>query len=335
MPILVIGFCAYHGGMNIEPTSLPLAADTLRAWALDEDLKQEVMANAALATAAGRVARRYISGESTTDALDQIAANARRGHLTSIECAGESVRSVEIAATETAIFASLVSEMKARGEMATVSFDLSHVGSVVSPELGLANALSIAASARDAGTHIMLSAEGSERTDLVLDLYEKISDVYPETGITIQARLHRSAADLTRVMQRPGPIRLVKGAFLESSTTAFPRESAELAGAYLAMAEQLVTSGHRVNLATHDSSLVDSLKSRLGERLLGSHVEFEMLQGLGTALLDSLNTEGYATREYVLFGPDWWLYVLNRLAEHPERVITALADLNSAVVLNK
>lgn len=105
-------------------------------------------------------------------------------------------------------------------------------------------------------------------------------------------------------MQRPGSIRLVKGAFLENSTTAFPRDSVELTDAYLTFAERLVRSGHRVNVATHDGDIVNSLNDRSGEDLKGAHVEFEMLQGLGTALLDSLAIEGYATREYVLFGPE-------------------------------
>ncbi len=36
--------------------------------------------------------------------------------------------------------------------------------------------------------------------------------------------------------------------------------------------------------------------------------------------------EGFTTREYVIFGTQWWLYVLNRIAEEPERVYTALID---------
>ncbi|WP_038465846.1 proline dehydrogenase family protein [Arthrobacter sp. PAMC 25486] len=317
--------------MIIAPHAAPLAADTLRAWALDEDLKRHVMADPVLAQAAGRIARRYTAGETAEEALALIAANAGRGHLTSIECAGESVRSADVANSEARIFLSLAGELKRRGEQSTVSFDLSHVGSVVSPELGLANALAIAGAAREAGSYIMISAEGSERTDLVLDLYEQISEAFPESGITVQARLHRSAQDLERVMLRPGPVRLVKGAFLESSTTAHARDSKELSENYQSMAERLVQSGHRVNLATHDAGLLASLKSRLGEELHGGLVEFEMLQGLGTELLDSLHAEGYTTREYVVFGPEWWLYVLNRIAEHPERAITALADLNTGV----
>jgi len=37
---------------------------------------------------------------------------------------------------------------------------------------------------------------------------------------------------------------------------------------------------------------------------------------------------GYATDEYVIFGGEWWLYVLSRIAEQPHRVVTVLADLN-------
>ncbi|WP_036967582.1 hypothetical protein [Promicromonospora kroppenstedtii] len=47
----------------------------------------------------------------------------------------------------------------------------------------------------------------------------------------------------------------------------------------------------------------------------------------GAELLDQLHGEGFRTREYLIFGDEWWLYVLNRIAEDPTRVITALADL--------
>jgi hypothetical protein len=44
--------------------------------------------------------------------------------------------------------------------------------------------------------------------------------------------------------------------------------------------------------------------------------------------VDAPQTSRSGTREYVIFGGEWWLYVLNRIAEHPERALTALADLN-------
>ncbi|MBO9705933.1 MAG: proline dehydrogenase family protein, partial [Arthrobacter sp.] len=124
----------------------------------------------------------------------------------------------------------------------------------------------------------------------------------------------------------------VKGAFLEPSSVAYPRDSEPLVVAYHRLADRLLTSGHRVNLATHDATLLDELQARHGDTLRGSQVEFEMLQGLRTDLLDALRAEGFATREYIVYGPEWWLYVLNRIAEHPERVLLALADLGQSAV---
>ena len=56
-------------------------------------------------------------------------------------------------------------------------------------------------------------------------------------------------------------------------------------------------------------------------------VEFETLQGLGDAGLDALRDAGFATRVYVVFGEEWFLYVCNRIAEEPdERIALAIVD---------
>lgn len=313
--------------MELNDETMARAADTLRAWALDEGLKARVLANPAGAHLAGRLAKRYIAGEDVASALDLLEANTTRGHLGSIELVGESVRQADVADEQTAEFIELARRIGASSATSTISFDLSHVGSVVSPELGLRNGLAVAEAARAAGTSIMISAEGSDRTDLVLSISEQIADAYPETGITLQARLHRTPADLDRLIGRPGPIRVVKGAFLEPEAVAYPRDSAPMTAAYIDLATKLVRSGHRVNLATHDAALVARLQDVLGDELRQPHVEFEMLQGLGTELLDSLQRDGFRTREYIVYGPEWWLYVLNRIAEHPERVLEAIAEL--------
>jgi proline dehydrogenase len=206
------------------------------------------------------------------------------------------------------------------------------VGSVVDRDLGYRDAREIAEASAPLGTAMMISAEGSDRTDLVLDLYEALAAEYPHVGITLQARLHRTPEDLERVLALPGTVRLVKGSFLETDLVAWRRGSPELTGAYLALAGRLVAAGHPVMFATHDEALADALIAAHGDALREPGAEFEMLMGLGTDLLDRLHGEGYRTREYVIFGGGWWLYVLNRIAEQPERVLTALADMNHLVV---
>lgn len=299
----------------------------LRTWALDEDLKARVLADPALAGPARRVARRYTAGEGVADAVAAVRAAMARGHLGSIEYAGESVRDAGLARTETDVFLTVAAAVRDAGLPSTVSFDLSHVGSIVSFDTGLAHAREMAEATRPLGTALMVSAEASDRTDLVLDLYDALAAEHPHVGITLQARLHRTPRDLERVLAHPGTVRLVKGAFLESEAVAYRRDSEEMTAAYLALARRLLDARQPVSFATHDDDLVATLVAEHGDRLKAPDVEIEMLMGLGTALLDRLHEEGYRTREYVVFGGEWWLYVLNRIAEHPERVITALADL--------
>lgn len=309
-----------------------LAADTLRAWALDEELQRRVMSVPSLAGLATAVASRYTAGETADDAIEAARRGLARGHWASIDYVGESVRDAELARRATDAFLALAAAIGRAGIPATVSFDLSHVGSVIDRDLGLRHAREIAAATAPLGTALMISAEGSDRTDLVLDLYEALAAGYPHVGITLQARLYRTPDDLERVLALPGAVRLVKGSFLETDAVAWRRGSPELTAAYLALARRLVAAGHPVSLATHDDALADALIAEHTDALRRPGVEFEMLMGLGTELLDRVHGEGYRTREYVIYGGQWWLYVLNRIAEQPDRVRTALADINHLVV---
>lgn len=302
------------------------AADVLRRMALDEALKERTMADPASAAIARRIANRYMGGETIDEAFDHLPAIFARGHKGSIECTGESIRDADVANTETDVFVEIADRIGKSGVDSTVSFDLSHIGLVVDPKLCYRNVVRLAEATERAGTELMISAEGSDRTDLVLDIHARLAQRFSHVGITVQARLHRTAQDLTTLLDRPGRIRLVKGAFLEPDSIAYPRGSAELRDAYLTYVSQTVTSGHLVSIATHDRDILEALRAQHGSELSGDHVEFEMLQGLGTRQLDALHADGFTTREYVLFGTQWWLYVLNRIAEEPERVYTAIID---------
>jgi proline dehydrogenase len=74
------------------PNHLEQAADTLRAWALDEERKRRVISHPAMAAAAGRIAQRYIAGDTVGTAIEAAQAGLRRGHPASIEYVDESVR---------------------------------------------------------------------------------------------------------------------------------------------------------------------------------------------------------------------------------------------------
>ena len=306
------------------------AADALRALALNEDAKERFCRDPLLQPFMHRVSRRYVAGYTVDDALRRVAEMTARGHKASAEYMGESCHDEAFANAETEVFLQLVQGLAASGHDCSISFDLSHIGAVVDPELGYRNARRIAMAAAEAGREIMISMENHKRTDLIYGLYRRLHEEagLHNTGITIPARRHRSVQDLPMLLQLPGRIRLVKGAFHEDETVSWPRTSPGLANAYREHAATLLRSGHLCSIATHDRSIQRDLTALIrSEGIAPGRYEFESLDGLGTQQIDELHAQGFATREYTVFGAEHFLYVLNRIAEEPVRVYQALLDV--------
>jgi proline dehydrogenase len=305
-------------------TVMDQAAQAMRALALDEALKDQVAADPTLRTIAWRVAERYVGGRSIAEALARATLSNAEGRSVTIDYMGESCRDAAMATAETEVFLDLSGQAAANGTNCSVSLDLSHIGSVVDRNLGLTNATRLAEATAAAGQEMMISAEGSDRTDLILWTHERLCERFDHVGVTIQARLHRTADDLVRLLRRPGRIRLVKGSFLEPESIAYPRNSHELSAAYLTYATLLLDSGHPCSIATHDLELLNELQPHM-RRSSGAY-EVELLLGLGADQLPVMRERGHPVREYIVFGTQWWLYVCNRIAEDPLRLFQALVD---------
>jgi proline dehydrogenase len=303
-------------------------ADVFRKLALDEGLKESVPSDPVLGPLVRRVARRYVAGETAAEALAQVAAVNRRGHRATVDYMGESCRDAARADAATEVFLDLSERLAAAGHNCSLSLDLSHIGLVVDAGLALRNARRVAEATAAAGQEMVISMEGSDRTDAVLDAHGTLCEQFDHVGVTLQARLHRTVGDLAALLPRPGRIRLVKGSFYEPEAIAYPRGSRELREAYLICAQALVDADHPCSFATHDWDLLGALEPMVAGRAHDTAApwEFETLLGLGPDRVAAMRDKGHPTREYVVHGTEWWLYVCNRIAEDPRRVFRAVAD---------
>ena len=301
------------------------AADALRKLALDEGVKAALSADPQLAAIARRVADPYIAGDSLDEAIASIRAINARGHRATVDAMGESCHDLESARQATATFVETSRRIAREGLDCSLSLDLSNIGLTIDRTECLAMAREIASAAKAIATEMIISAEGSDRTDEILDLHGELCGEFDNVGIRVQARLHRTERDLATVLARPGRICLVKGAFHEPLDVAIAREDPGLAEVYATYATRLIRSGHQCSIATHEPEL-QALAVRELAVCPEANAEFEVLLGLGDEGIDALRSAGQTTRIYVVFGDEWFLYVCNRLAEKPERIYRAVVD---------
>jgi proline dehydrogenase len=304
-----------------------LGSAALKKAALNEEAKTYLLANPVLFGLLKKAARRYIAGDTLTEAAPIAASLNQQGFRCSLEFIGESTRNEQEAKEATDEFLRVCRTIRENKLNASVSLDLSHIGLALSNDLCFANLTQLCQEAVVANTEVIISAEGTERTDAVLAMYQKISATHKNVGITVQAYLHRTPDDLKQILSLPGRIRIVKGAFETSPGLSLSRGK-ELDETYLAYAEQLLSTGHLCSIATQDPFIQQSVKQLIGKHQPAAQsYEFESLYGIQTQQLTALKEEGYPTKMYLVYGHEWYLYLCNRIAEHPVNIFQALNDI--------
>ena len=134
----------------------------------------------------------------------------------------------------------------------------------------------------------------------------------------LQSALHRTEADLTRVLALGARVRLVKGAYKEPASVAYQRK-ADVDAAYLRLMETLLRSGAFPALATHDPEIIDRAKALVAHEARARMGSSSDAYGVRRDLQASLAAEGYGMRVYP-FGGQWFPYFMRRLGERPANV---------------
>jgi proline dehydrogenase len=164
-------------------------------------------------------------------------------------------------------------------------------------------------------TTVTIDMEDSRYTDATVRIYEKAQTHHGNLGVALQAYLHRTPADLERLLALGGHIRLCKGAYVEEPEVAVSSKSA-VDSAYAAQLRVLMGAETvRPAIATHDLDLVELTRELARDR--EEPFEFQMLYGVRSALQRRLVEDGFTLRVYLPFGSQWYPYLTRRLAERP------------------
>ena len=273
-------------------------------------------------------AARFVAGET----LDSCVAVLRKlndaGLYANTTLLGEAIPDAEGAAVVTAEYEAIIERLVAEKLEANVALKLSHLGLAFDEELAYTNVERLTARAGELGTFLRIDMEQSEYTEVTLRIYERLRDAgHDSVGTVLQSYLYRTAADLDRLLPRAPNLRIVKGAYLEPESIAYP-DKADVDRVYLELVERGLHAGAYIAVATHDETIIRKVQAfTTRDGIPRDRFEFQMLYGVRPGLQRSVAAEGYKVLVASPFGPDWYPYLMRRLAERPANVGFFLKNL--------
>lgn len=275
--------------------------------AVNDWLDSQVRRSLPLQKRAYGAARRYVGGRTLEEALETVSRLGDLGFAVSLDFFGEGLE--DLSAAEP-----IVDEyLKAADALSSIDNDVdlevvpSHLGIDVSVEFFCGQATRIGEALRN-GARLQISAEESWRAEGIVEASIALVRRGIPVVATVQANLRRSPDDVGRLTGAGVPVRLVKGAYVESPAAAH-RWGEETDLAYVRLAQQLRSAGGQVSLATHDPVLREALTPLFDE------VSIEMLLGVRAEDADDLLRRGAKVRIYVPYGDDWFRYWMRRQVE--------------------
>ena len=154
---------------------------------------------------------------------------------------------------------------------------------------------------------MILDMEDLTLVEPTLRLHRELVALGLPAGITLQARLRRTAEDLGPLLEQPTVVRLVKGAF-PTGPEHDHQGGRAVSAAYLALATRMLApearaAGLRPVFATHDGTLVHRIAAMARSAgWAADQFEFEMLLGVRMDLQRWLRSEGLSVRAHIPFG---------------------------------
>jgi proline dehydrogenase len=274
----------------------------------------------------------FMPGERLEDAMAAAAAQQARGVATIFTKLGENVTSAAEAEEVTSHYLDVLDKIQAAGLNAQISVKPTQLGLDLDKALCFGNLERLIERAEARNNLVWIDMEGSPYVDPTLDLFRRARARSPRVGVALQAYLYRTADDVESLVPLGSAIRLVKGAYLEPASVAYPKKADVDENFYTLacrlLAEDAQRAGGMLHIATHDPRLADRLAAFIdAHRVPKTAYEYAMLYGIQRPLQQRLVAAGRPLRVLIAYGEYWFPWYMRRLAERPANVWFVVKNL--------
>jgi proline dehydrogenase len=267
-------------------------------------------------------AARFVAGETLDQAIPVLKGLNAKGLRVNTTILGEGVRDEPTANAVVEEYVEVLTQLSANQINGNVALKLTHLGLDIGEEVAYRNIERLVAHAASLNQFIRIDMEESARVDATLRIYRRLREAgHDNVGTVLQAYLYRTEQDLTDLLPLRPNLRLVKGAYLEAASVAYPKKT-DVDATYVKLADRMLAAGNFTAIATHDEKIINHVIEVVKRDGIGSdRFEFQMLFGIRSQYQLELAKQGYRVLVATPYGPDWYYYLMRRLAERPANVL--------------
>jgi proline dehydrogenase len=267
-------------------------------------------------------AARFVAGETLDDAVPVLRRLNASGLLTNTTLLGEGVHDEAETRSVVAAYRAALERIAAEDLRTNIAVKLTHLGLSIDEELAQRNVAELVEHAAERGNFVRIDMEESRHVDSTLRIYRSLREGgHENVGTVLQAYLFRSEDDLAALLPLAPNLRLVKGAYLEPPDVAYPRKR-DVDAAYVSLLETSLGGTGFTAVATHDETLIEHAVSYARKRGIPSdRFQFQMLYGVRPRLQLDLVRRGFGVLVATPYGPEWYRYLMRRLAERPANLL--------------
>jgi len=263
-------------------------------------------------------ASRFVGGETLDEVVLTLRGLNEQGLRTNTTLLGENVTDRTEAEQVAATYHEVLRRVAAEKLQTNVSVKPTHLGAALDEQLGYASIERLVVEAGRLGNFIRIDMEDSSLVDPTLRIYRRLREAgYENVGTVLQAYLYRTPEDLESLLPLQPNLRIVKGAYKESESIAYPKK-ADVDAAYDRLVARSLEAASFTAVATHDGRRIDQALA------LGAgpdRMELQMLYGVRSQLQLDLVHRGHRVLVATPYGPDWYPYLMRRLAERPANLL--------------
>jgi proline dehydrogenase len=271
-----------------------------------------------------RSVSRFMPGETLDAALVAAQALLQKNIVSVFTHLGENVSDRAEASSVTEHYLQVLDRIHNANLPTEVSVKLTQLGLDLSPDFCFENLQRII-QRENTNSTVWVDMEASNYVDATLQIYRRALMNHRNVGICLQAYLFRTQKDLAELLPLRPAIRLVKGAYKEPATVAFPKKS-DVDQNYFSLAQEMLRAKltgtcSRAAFGTHDVSLIRQIADYLaGQGIAKDEFEVQMLYGIQRAEQERLARQGCRSVVLVAYGTYWYPWFVRRLAERPANV---------------